>query len=498
MGKAHNKRLPVVQHQQSDGTAVSTATLLCRRCWLTLFTLKCAVVLLLGVAAFLSAVLSILPIRYRHAGFDAKDSIKLAATVQAYFELHKPVSEFIPYIRRLEYDINGEIGVPYSKVVVLSMHQASVSDPTNVVFGFLFDSINNSMYPVSLSLLKSSLVDLFLQQYNLTLTSSIFGSTSSFEILKFPGGITIIPEPAAMILQIPQILFKFTLNSSIYDIKENILELKEQLRMGLQLMPNEVVLIHVTNNKGSTKDPPVTLEASVVSDIGSLQPQRLKQIARIIARSPPAENLGLNHTVFGKVKEISLSSFLKHSLHAPTPTPSPSPCPSPSPSPSPEHIPLMAPSFSPSFPPKFQHSLSPCPNCYTSSPSDAGQIFAPSPPPISNSPEPSVAPSNQRRVPTDPPGSSPTSHPSQICPDLSPSTHFEPPLAGPARHVSRSLSPLASVSHASRGLDERSENSFMSTPHVSSSFKSTSCTICKLIWWFSLTGLLAFLLMGTP
>lgn len=467
MGKAQ-KRLPAVQQGQADGRAASTMTFLCRRCRMTLFTPKCAVVLLLGVAAFLSAVFAILPIRYRHAGFDAKDSFKLAATVQAYFELHKPVSEFIPYIPRLEYDINGEIGVPYSKVIVLSMHQTSVSDATSVVFGFLFDSIDDSMYPASLSVLKSSLVDLFLQQYNLTLSSSFFGSTSSFEILKFPGGITIIPEPAAMILQIPQILFNFTLNSSIYDVKENILELKEQLRMGLQLMPSEVVLIQVTNKKGSTKDPPVTLEASVMSDIGTLQPQRLKQIARIITRSPPAENLGLNHTVFGKVKEISLSSFLKHSLHAPPPTPSPSP----SPSPSPEHIPLMAPLFSPSFPPKFHHSLSPCPNCYTSSPSDDGHIFAPSSPMISNSPEPSVAHSNQHCVPTFPPGHAP--------------------------HVSPSLSPLASVSHASRGLDEWSGNSFMSTPHVSSSFKSrSSCTICKLIWWFCVAGLLAFLLLGT-
>lgn len=133
----------------------------------------------------------------------------------------------------------------FPQVVVLSMHQASVSDPTNVVFGFLFYLIDNAMYPVSLSVLKSSLVDLFLQQYNLTFTSSIFGSTSSFEILKFRGGITIIPEPAAMILQIPQILFNFTLNSSIFGVKENILELKEQLKMGLQLMPNEVICIYL-------------------------------------------------------------------------------------------------------------------------------------------------------------------------------------------------------------------------------------------------------------
>ena len=39
-----------------------------------------------------------------------------SATVQACFKLQKPVSLLIPHIRRLEYDISGEIGVPYTKV----------------------------------------------------------------------------------------------------------------------------------------------------------------------------------------------------------------------------------------------------------------------------------------------------------------------------------------------------------------------------------------------
>lgn len=123
------------------------------------------------------------------------------------------------------------------------MHQArlsnhtSISNWTDVVFGFHPDLINSTITPVALSLLKSSLIDLFLQQYNLTLTFPIFGEPSSFEILKFPGGVTIIPERVAFI---PQPLFNFTLNSSIYDIKENLLDLKKQLKLGLNLMPNEV------------------------------------------------------------------------------------------------------------------------------------------------------------------------------------------------------------------------------------------------------------------
>lgn len=123
------------------------------------------------------------------------------------------------------------------------MHQAdlsnwnSVSNWTDVVFGFLPDPINSTTIPVALSLLKSSLIDLFLQQCNLTLTYPIFGKPSSFEVLKFPGGVTIIPERTPL-LSLP--LVNFTLNSSIYDIKENLPELKEQLKLGLHLMSNEV------------------------------------------------------------------------------------------------------------------------------------------------------------------------------------------------------------------------------------------------------------------
>lgn len=43
------------------------------------------------------------------------------ATVQAFFRLQKPVSQLVPHIGKLEYDINDEIGVPNAKV----FHQSS-------------------------------------------------------------------------------------------------------------------------------------------------------------------------------------------------------------------------------------------------------------------------------------------------------------------------------------------------------------------------------------
>lgn len=450
---------------------------------------------MLSVAAFFSALFWLLPLRHNRLGFDAKDSIKLTASVQSYFRLQKPVSELIPYISRLEYDINEEIGVPSLKVAVLSMHQADLSNWngssnwTDVVFGFLPDPINSTTIPVALSLLKSSLIDLFLQKCNLTLTYPIFGKPSSFEILRFPTGVTIIPEITPL-LSLP--LVNFTLNSSIYDIKENLPELKEQLKLGLHLMPNEMVYIQVTNKHGSTKDPPTMVEALVASDI-PIQPERFKQLAQIITGSPPIENLGLDHSVFGKVKEISLSSFLNHSLHAPVPTPTPTP--TPSPSPSPERVcdsgPSMVPSYSPALSPNSHHALPPCPKHYTSEPS----------PSALNAPHHSLSPNFGSHAPLAAQGRqhfgsdvSPcpaTSRPDQISPNLSPHSTRKSSVSVSAPQVSPASSPLTGVAHGYPSPDDRSGKGLVSPLHVSSSYTYSCCT-----WSIRcLNGLLTALLL---
>ncbi|XP_011092360.1 uncharacterized protein LOC105172565 isoform X2 [Sesamum indicum] len=490
MGKVGNRRLPVVQQQASR-------TFLCRRCSVAVYSLisfKCAVVLTLSIAAFLSALFWVLPVRYRQAGFDAKDSIKLRATVQAYFRLQKPVSKLVPYIARLEYDLNGEIGVPSAKVAIMSMHQEGKSNWTDVVLGFLPDPINSTINLVSLSLLKSSLIDLFLQQYNLTLNSSLFGDPSSFEIFRVAGGITIIPEGAALILQAPQVLFNFTLSSSIYEIKENLLELKRQLKFGLHLMPNEVVYIQLTNKHGSTIDCPVTVQASVVSDLAILSLERLRQLARVITGH--AENLGLDHSVFGKVKEISLSSLLNHSLHAPTPTPSLSPswCSSP------EQIydtgPSAEPSSSPTYSPNLDHSIAPCPNYCASAPSDASQPLLPTPqnlpsyslPPTGDSPKSSVPHGSPDRGPSDPLIPSPSSCSDQMPPSVSPlggSTHRAPP----------SLSPLPGFTYDYQGLEKASRKDLVLLEHVASSSASFWSSGPWRIQWFNSIGIPMFLLL---
>ncbi|KAM7474624.1 hypothetical protein LguiB_021867 [Lonicera macranthoides] len=474
MGKLEHQ-LPLQQEQIQARRANSS--LFCERCSMGLSRIcgfKCVVVMILSFAVFFSAIFWVFPYHKRQFGFEAKDSVKqsaqlkllllcfdycscwnkvlyrppsstngvgvlfldiivlvLEATVQAYFNLPKPVSLLVRQIPRLEYDIYGEIGFPYTKVAILSMNESNQSNFTDVVFGILSDPMNVPLNPVTSSVLRSSLIELFLQDSNLTLTNSTFGQPSSFEILKFPGGVTVIPEQSAAIWQIPQILFNFTLNNSIDEIVVKFVELKEQLKLGLRLRPYENVYIQVRNEIGSTKDRPITVEASVTSDLGTMLPQRLKQLAQTITGSP-AKNLGLDNSVFGKVKQISLSAYLNHTLDPNSPTPSPAPAPSPVQDDYTE--PYISPSESPA----------PSPYPYGESP---GSL-----PLISNSPAPSIVDS--------PP--LPSRHcGGKISPGPSPKSHADPPSSafppsmGPEPQWSSGLSPLPVVSYGSNPDQEK-------------------------------------------
>ncbi|KAK8945599.1 hypothetical protein KSP40_PGU017947 [Platanthera guangdongensis] len=90
--------------------------------------------------------------------------------------------------------------------------------------------------------------------------------------------------------------------------------------------------LNAENIDGYTVESPNVVETSIVLAVGNNQPSvpRLKQLAQNI-QIFSAGNLGLNHTVFGRVKQIWLSSFLQHSLSsgdgssvAPSPAPQPS------------------------------------------------------------------------------------------------------------------------------------------------------------------------------
>ncbi|KAK2662840.1 hypothetical protein Ddye_001414 [Dipteronia dyeriana] len=442
------------------------------------FSLKCFIVLILGVAVFLSAIFWILPFYKAQSGFEANDTIKISASVQACFRLHKSVSQLVLHIERLEYDIYEEISVPNTKVAILSMRRLGVSNWTDVVFGVLSDPINVPINPVSLSVLRSSLIELFLQQSNLTLTTSIFGQPSRFEILKFPEGITVIPMQSVSIWQISQILFNFTLNNSTSRIVENFVELRDQLKYGLHLRTYENVYVQVTNTFGSTIFSPVTVQASVMSDLGGLLPQRLKQLAETITDSP-AENLGLDNLVFGKVKGVILSSYLKHTLHATPPTPSPSPTPKPSISP----YPTLSPTYSPAPSPNIHH-LPPCFGSEAPSPSDHNNLYSPSritgpsPAPL----DATAHPPCPYRFPVVPPSSSPAPHPNPTH-----STAMGPPKSA------LDLSPLPEVSCGSTPDNDVGSATSPVSPSLAPSPSSLAVgPWSKEIWLLGFSGLLIF------
>lgn len=125
-------------------------------------------------------------------------------------------------------------------MAVLSIHQCDTPNTANVTFGMLSNPLNLPISSAYLSLLKSSLIELFLKQSNLTLTTSIFGNASMFEIATVPGGINVIPVQQGSIIQIPEILFNFTLNTSINGILFGFDDFKNELRADLDLRSDEV------------------------------------------------------------------------------------------------------------------------------------------------------------------------------------------------------------------------------------------------------------------
>ncbi|URE22852.1 zinc finger protein [Musa troglodytarum] len=254
------------------------------------------------------------------------------AEVVASFRLQKPVALLNANIGKLQFDIFEEIGVPDSSVAIIYLEPLGGSNWTNVVFGVWPYPRNSTLSTTGLSILRESFMSLVVRQSTLHLTASLFGNSWFFEVLKFPGGITIIPPQRAFLLQKVQMLFNFTLNFSIDQVQDKVSELKDQMKAGLLLNSNENLYVRLTNLEGSTVAPPTIVQTSIILAVGNRQPSlpRWKELAQTI-RNSSAGNLGLNHTVFGRVKQIRLFSFPQHSLNNGGNTGSPSPAPQPNP-----------------------------------------------------------------------------------------------------------------------------------------------------------------------
>lgn len=298
-----------------------------RRWW------RCAAAVLLGAAVVLSALFWLPPFAARRRRDDeARGDPWGGADIVASFGLQRMISELGGNKSKLEYDIFEEIGINNSAVSVLSLDPTGESNWTTVTFGVWPYPNNFTLSPTELSILRSSLVSLVIQQSVLHLTPSLFGNSYSFEILRFPGGITIIPPQTAFVPQKPDGLFNFSLNFPIDVVQDKLNELKAQMKSGLFLNEHEILYVTLTNLYGSTIAPPTVVQTSVLLAIGADNKppslQRLKQLAQTL-RNSSSGNLGLNHTVFGRVKQISLSSYLQHSLknsgndHSPSPAPQP-------------------------------------------------------------------------------------------------------------------------------------------------------------------------------
>ncbi|ESQ35769.1 hypothetical protein EUTSA_v10009702mg [Eutrema salsugineum] len=309
MGK-HSKENDHGQQQQNLDP--ENPRFFCRSCSSALsrlFGLGCVIFLALSFAILLSAIFCLFP-RRSPSHFDADEIVKLTASAQAYFRLHKPTSEVISHKRRLEKDIFRSIDLKNTKVTILSLHQSDASNHTDVEFAVLPVPPDYTIKKDDLTSLRTSFVKLFSQRWNMNLTTSSFGKPTSFQVLKFPGGITVDPLGSRPVSGVLEILFNFTLGISISEIQDKLAQLKSQLELVLRLEPYETVHVLLTNEEGSTISHPVTVQVYVVSTIGNHLQQRLDHLAQVIQTSR-AKNLGLDNSVFGEVKSITFSTYLE-------------------------------------------------------------------------------------------------------------------------------------------------------------------------------------------
>ncbi|WOL06577.1 hypothetical protein Cni_G15311 [Canna indica] len=506
MGKPEEVRVDVPDLEAGTAVGGGAAAGICR-----VFSARCLLVFVLSASVLLSAVFWLPPFRAHRSVFVTDDPDSLHAEIQASFILETPISELASGAARLEYEIFEEIGVPNSKVSIISMHSLAPENSTHVVFGFLPDPKNASISSPALSILRSTLINLVLKQINISLTSSVFGQPSSFELLKFPGGITVIPLQSASIWEIAKILFNFKLNNTIEEVLENIDSLKDELKFGLNLKSYENVYVKLTNGNGSTVAPPVTVQASVLSDVGSgsLLPDRMKQLAQVIT-GPGANNLGLNNSVFGKVKQVQLSSYLEHSISSLAPGPSPSASPSDA-SPYPEPPTSSTPALSPTPAPSNDgHTKPPCFHRHTPT----------SESPMTNAPAPRIGihlHSHTAHAPAPAPLRSSTglSPNCDSCPSVAPSagpsvypltpisfSHSPSSASPPSHEVIRppNVSPHPSpppTSYASGTMqDSRSGSRLSPAPPISPASLSKAATFTLWETWLTrLLGLSTFLLV---
>lgn len=128
-------------------------------------------------------------------------------------------------------------------MIILSLDPLPKPYKTKVVFAVDPDGEYSEMSSPAVSLIRSLFTSLVIHQSVLQLTSSLFGDPYFFEVLKFKGGITIIPQQNAFPLQTVQTKFNFSLNFPIYQIQSNFNELTSQLKSGLHLASFEVCQI---------------------------------------------------------------------------------------------------------------------------------------------------------------------------------------------------------------------------------------------------------------
>lgn len=121
-----------------------------------------------------------------------------------------------------------------------SLEPLNATNSTEVLFDVLPDPGNTSISSYGLLGLRETFLTVILGTYNLSFKSEAFGDAYDFQLLKFPGGITVVPKQRVFSLDRSPLFFNFTLHSTITQVVQNLAQLRKQLSIGLRVQPNEV------------------------------------------------------------------------------------------------------------------------------------------------------------------------------------------------------------------------------------------------------------------
>lgn len=375
-------------------------------------TLKWVAAVAVSINLLIFALLTLDPFHRQQAAVRQPSPPVPPPQVLATFVLQLRADRLNDSIARLQADLEAEVSGldPSLRVRIVSVEETGDGGDAVVAFAVVVPDgppAQAQQRPGAIDRLRAALVTVFLNQnnnINLDDDGPFKGSSASqFQILRFPGGLTMQPDASddQHLLSTSLLLFNFTLPKNLVTIIHSYDRLKTQIAVFTGVRTGEKLDVKLTNVAGSTVYIPVVVQVSIASAVPgkTVPPLRLEQLAQVLTDDAAAShNLGLDMSTFGDVQALNLSyTLVQHLRPAPAPAPAPAPSPRRSASPHPPHTPSLPRKPPSTPPPPPARGTTPSPSADSPRP-----LTRPSPTNSSSPPHPSASPAPRPSPPAQP------------------------------------------------------------------------------------------------